>query len=283
MKRFKALPLLLLMLLPLSFILGFGYARRHESAAPSIIFSDDEITVCDVSGKPSPFAEVDREWALLGEDEVFDQRYSVIEGVVTSFSDVDVAYRSSNGEEAHSYETLMTVMVTQVIRDDTGIAAGDPVRVGIPYNSWTYDEALPRLSEGLEVVAFCYHCNDFKDDPETDWIQHCKYVDYWVYAPFELFLQKVDDSFLLYKPSYFADKIGSPLPPMVEPAGTEEDYDDWFTERMTEFSGTEYEAVLQALSDRSGRITSYALGMCRTVKEADLLRIIGTGFSEGTE
>ncbi len=287
MKRHKLLILLLAVTLTIGLIFGFAHNRiqkgiQKDSDLP-VIFSDERVTVCDVSNKPSPFTNVDHEWALLEENEVFDERYSVLEGVITDFSDVDVVYQSSNGEEVHSYETIMTLLVTQVIHDDTGITTGKSVSVGIPYNSWTCDEELPRVSKDMTVVVFCYKCEDFKDDLENDWIQHYKYVDYWVYAPFELFLQKIDDSFLVYKPSYFSQKAGIPLPSMIEPAATDEDYDEWFEERMAEFEGTKYEAILRALSDKKGRITWYILEMCQTVQEADLLLTIENGFSGGLE
>ena len=89
--------------------------------------------------------------------------------------------------------TIFDVDVSEVLACRSGsIQEGDVITIGVGYNMDKYGEGLPIITEGASYLMFCY----VAEDQENDVLELAEYVDCWISAPKDLFLERVGDFYL---------------------------------------------------------------------------------------
>lgn len=144
------------------------------------------------------------EWATLTEEEAYTKNTVVITGTASNVRQAVVSYEYMDTSVSDNI-TIFDIQVSDVLACRSGsLEQGDLVTVGIGYNTDQYEEDLALIQEGESYLMFCYVAADQEDDP----LELAEYVDYWICAPKDLFLEKVGD-FYLSIDDFFSDVSGS--------------------------------------------------------------------------
>ena len=131
-------------------------------------------------------------WAELTMEEAFGQN-TILSGVISNVREATVEF-SLDGRTMTSPITLFDMTDPNVIFDSTDIADNKKtITVGVGYNSGTFSEGLPILSEGKQFLAFCCSTAIRSDDVlEID-----KYADFWVWNPNNLLIEGTADTYIV--------------------------------------------------------------------------------------
>lgn len=132
------------------------------------------------------------EWATLSDEVVYTKNTVILTGVASNIRQATVSYEFM-GQNAVDNITIFDIEVDEVLACRSGsYKQGDTVTVGVGYNMNTYGEGLPVIEEGKTYLIFCY----VAADRENDVMELAQYVDCWISAPKDLFLEKVGSCYL---------------------------------------------------------------------------------------
>ena len=132
------------------------------------------------------------EWATFTEDMAYTKNTVIITGVATNVRQANVNYEYMDTDVSDSI-TIFDVDVSEVLACRSGsIQEGDVITIGVGYNMDKYGEGLPIITEGASYLMFCY----VAEDQENDVLELAEYVDCWISAPKDLFLERVGDFYL---------------------------------------------------------------------------------------
>ncbi len=148
-----------------------------------------EVTIVD-GADPIQYAHY--EWATLTEDVAYTKNTVIITGVATNVRQATVNYEYMDTDVSDSI-TIFDVDISKVLACRSGsFQEGDTVTIGVGYNMDKYGEGLPIITEGASYLIFCY----VAEDRENDVMELAEYVDCWISAPRDLFLERVGDFYL---------------------------------------------------------------------------------------
>ena len=143
---------------------------------------------------------VEYEWAVVTEDMAYTENTVILTGAAANVRQATVRYRYMDADAADSI-TIFDVVVSDVLACRSGsFQAGDVITVGVGYNTEKYGEGLPMVKEGTSYLMFCTVAADQQEDA----LALAEYVDCWIGAPKDLFLEKAGNSYLSIG-SFFSD------------------------------------------------------------------------------
>ena len=142
---------------------------------------------------------INYEWALITDEIAYTKNTIIITGVASNVRQASVSYEYMDAEVSDNI-TIFDVEISDVLACRAGsVEQGDSVTVGVGYNMEKYGEGLPIIEDGTSYMMFCYVAADQEDDV----LELAEYVDYWISAPKDLFLEKIGDFYLSI--DYFSD------------------------------------------------------------------------------
>ena len=132
------------------------------------------------------------EWANITDEKAYTKNTVIIAGVAANVREATVNYEYMDTDVSDSI-TIFDIEVSDVLACRSGnFKSGDIVTVGVGYNMDKYGEGLPIIAEGSPYLMFCY----VAADKENDVLELAEYVDCWISAPKDLFLERVGDFYL---------------------------------------------------------------------------------------
>jgi hypothetical protein len=185
--KFKTMSLILIILLCLVFITACK--AKTDEEAYLYKSSNVEVSLNDNAGETE---YVGYEWAALTDNVAYKKNTAAITGTVSNIRQVTVSYKYM-GTDVSDNITIFDVEVSDVVycRSDF-VKQGDTVTVGVGYNMNSYGEGLPEIKDGTTYMMFCYPASE----TDNDALELAGYVDLWISAPKDLFLEKVGDYYL---------------------------------------------------------------------------------------
>ena len=188
-------------LFALCLVLSTGCQSSISSDNTSLYKSPNvEVTISD---NTDPIKYAHYEWATFTKDTAYTKNTVMITGVATNVRQASVNYEYMDTDVSDSI-TIFDVDVSEILACRSGsFQEGDIVTVGVGYNMGKYGEGLPIITEGTSYLMFCY----VAEDQENDVLELAEYVDCWISAPKDLFLEQVGDSYLSI--DFFSDVSGA--------------------------------------------------------------------------
>lgn len=203
--KLKMIALVTVLIFSLIFMAACQSSSLDDSSNndPSVLYKSDKVEVSLIenidTNKISYY-----EWAVLTKDDAFTENTVIVTGTVSNVRQAAVAYEFMDVDVVDNI-TIFDVEVSDVLACRSGsYRQGDLITMGIGYNMNTYSDELPVIEEGKTYLIFCYVAADDKDDV----MELAGYVDCWISAPKDLFLEKVGDFYLLTD-GFFSDVPGS--------------------------------------------------------------------------
>ncbi len=132
------------------------------------------------------------EWATVTKEMAYTKNTVIMTGVAMNVRQATVHYEYMDTDVSDSI-TIFDVDISDVLACRSGsFQEGDIVTIGVGYNMEKYGEGLPIITEGTSYLIFCYVAEDQKNDV----LELAEYVDCWISAPKDLFLERVGDFYL---------------------------------------------------------------------------------------
>lgn len=132
------------------------------------------------------------EWSALTDEIAYTKNTVILSGVASNIRQATVAYEFMDTNVSDSI-TIFDIKVSDVLSCRSGsFQYDDLVTVGVGYNMNKYGEGLPIIEDGKSYLIFCY----VAADKENDVLELAEYVDCWISAPKDLFLEKIGDYYL---------------------------------------------------------------------------------------
>lgn len=187
--------------LTMLFVLCLVFSTACQSSMvsdSSSIYKSPNVEVC-LANDADAIKYTHYEWATITDDIAYTKNTVIIAGVATNVRQATVNYEYMDTNVSDSI-TIFDVEVSDVLSCRSGsFQAGDLVTIGVGYNMDKYGEGLPIVTEGSSYLIFCY----VAADQENDVLELAEYVDCWISAPKDLFLERVGDFYLSI--DYFSD------------------------------------------------------------------------------
>lgn len=187
----------------LIFCLVFTTACQYSPLEdPSILYKSDNVEVSLIENT-NKNQHVDYEWVALTDDVAYTKNTVIVTGTVFNVRQATVAYEYMDTDVVDNI-TIFDVEISDVLACRSGsFKQGDTITMGIGYNMNHYSEELSIIENGKTYLMFCYVAADDKGDV----LELSEYVDCWISAPKDLFLEKTGDNYLSI--DYFSDVPGS--------------------------------------------------------------------------
>ena len=175
---------------------------RNNTKSELYIYKSDkvEVTLLKDTGEIKP---VDYEWAPVTDDIAYTKNNLIIVGEAANIRSAVIKYHYMDTDVSDQI-TIFDVKIQDVLSCSPDfVHSGDMITVGIGYNMNNYGEGLPIIEDGRSYMIFCYTVSENTNDV----LELANYVDCWISAPKDLFVEKVGDYYLSI--DYFSDTPGS--------------------------------------------------------------------------
>ncbi|MBE6538519.1 MAG: hypothetical protein E7671_03535 [Ruminococcaceae bacterium] len=197
--KLKANALTLILVSCLLFLASCQSATNVESP---IIYNSDNVKV-SLMENTNNVNYAYYEWTTLTDDIAYTKNTVIITGKASNIRPVTVSYTYMNADVTDNI-TIFDIEIYDVLSCRSGsFSQGDIITIGVGYNMDVYGEGLPIIEEGTSYMIFCYVAKD----KENDVLELSEYVDCWISAPKDLFLEKIGDFYLSI--DYFSDMPNS--------------------------------------------------------------------------